>query len=298
MRTAVRPSYDAGEGADKAFWISFADLMTALMVLFLMVMAVALLSITRTAASTNVTPTSTPSPVVSAPVADQPAPPKASDTTDTTESDAIKQLMKQLAQAVDATPGVQLDARRHVIDFGDRARFPTGSHRLDADSAKLLRQFVPQLLAVTDSELGRRWVSRVVVEGFADSRGDYLFNLNLSLQRAQRVLCALLNSYVANYLVRRRVATHVTVGIISRLPVPLVTRESPWFDELFVAAATLEGGDDAAAAAVVQAAAAQAYGLSEDDLVHVLGTFPLVPADQRAAGIDVFVSRTRQRSCR
>lgn len=198
MRTAVRPSYDAGEGADKAFWISFADLMTALMVLFLMVMAVALLSITRTAASTTATPTTTPtttpSPVVSAPVADQPAPPKRSDTTDTTESDAIKQLMKQLAQAVDATPGVQLDARRHVIDFGDRARFPTGSHRLDADSAKLLRQFVPQLLAVTDSELGRRWVSRVVVEGFADSRGDYLFNLNLSLQRAQRVLCALLDA--------------------------------------------------------------------------------------------------------
>ena len=191
MRTAVRPRYDAGEGADKAFWISFADLMTALMVLFLMVMAVALLSITRSASSTSATPTATPSPVVSAPVADQPAPPA---TTDSTESEAIRQLMKQLAQAVDATPGVQLDARRHVIDFGDRARFPTGSHRLDADSAKLLRQFVPQLLAVTDSELGRRWVSRVVVEGFADSRGDYLFNLNLSLQRAQRVLCALLDA--------------------------------------------------------------------------------------------------------
>ena len=191
MRAAVRPRYDAGEGADKAFWISFADLMTALMVLFLMVMAVALLSITRSASSTNVTPTSTPSQVVSAPVADLPAPPA---TTESAESEAIRQLMKQLAQAVDATPGVQLDARRHVIDFGDRARFPTGSHRLDADSAKLLRLFVPQLLAVTESELGRRWVSRVVVEGFADSRGDYLFNLNLSLQRAQRVLCALLDA--------------------------------------------------------------------------------------------------------
>ena len=197
MRTAVRPRYDAGEGADKAFWISFADLMTALMVLFLMVMAVALLSITRTASSTSTTPTTTPSQIVSAPVADLPAPPaitNTTNTTDTAESEAIKQLMKQLAQAVDATPGVQLDARRHVIDFGDRARFPTGSHRLDADSAKLLRQFVPQLLAVTESELGRRWVSRVVVEGFADSRGDYLFNLNLSLQRAQRVLCALLDA--------------------------------------------------------------------------------------------------------
>ena len=187
MRTPVRPSYDPGDGADKAFWISFADLMTALMVLFLMVMAVALLSITRTASSASAASTTTLAPST-------PALPAQPDTADSVETDAITQLIKQLARAVDATPGVQLDARRHVIDFGDRARFLTGSHRLDADSAKLLRQFVPQLLAVTESELGRRWVSRVVVEGFADSRGDYLFNLNLSLQRAQRVLCALLDA--------------------------------------------------------------------------------------------------------
>ena len=188
MRTPVRPSYDPGDGADKAFWISFADLMTALMVLFLMVMAVALLSITRTASNSSAASTTTPSPSPS------PSPSALPDIAGSVETDAITQLIEQLARAVDATPGVQLDARRHVIDFGDRARFLTGSHRLDADSAKLLRQFVPQLLAVTESELGRRWVSRVVVEGFADSRGDYLFNLNLSLQRAQRVLCALLDA--------------------------------------------------------------------------------------------------------
>ena len=34
--------------AEKPFWISFADLMTALMVLFLLVMSVALLSVTKT----------------------------------------------------------------------------------------------------------------------------------------------------------------------------------------------------------------------------------------------------------
>ncbi|MFY8042587.1 MAG: flagellar motor protein MotB, partial [Rhodoferax sp.] len=97
-----------------------------------------------------------------------------------------------IAAAVDASPGVNFDARRHVIDFGDRARFQTASHRLDAGSAKLLREFIPQLLVITESALGQRWVRRVVVEGFADPRGDYLYNLNLSLQRAQRVLCTLL----------------------------------------------------------------------------------------------------------
>jgi outer membrane protein OmpA-like peptidoglycan-associated protein len=174
------------EGDDKAFWISFADLMTALMVLFLVVMAVALLTITR--AQTAPTPPvpkpapPTPKTEVSKPV--------------TPEVEEIERLIKQVAAAVDAAPGVNFNARRHVIDFGDRARFETGSHRLDAASAKLLRDFVPQLLTITQSELGQRWVRRVVVEGFADTRGNYLYNLNLSLQRAERVLCTLLDGPV------------------------------------------------------------------------------------------------------
>jgi outer membrane protein OmpA-like peptidoglycan-associated protein len=176
-----------GESADKAFWISFADMMTALMVLFLMVMAVALLAITQPQ------PTSTQKTQVVKPEPTPPEPVKQPvKTPGDAQTDAVEKLMQQVAAAVEGTPGVQLDARRHVIDFGDRARFQTGSHRLDADSARLLRRFVPQLLAVTQTELGKRWVNRVVVEGFADPRGDYLYNLNLSLQRAQRVLCALL----------------------------------------------------------------------------------------------------------
>ena len=115
---------------------------------------------------------------------------------------------------------------------------------------------------------------------------------------AQRVLCALLNSYVANYLVRRRVSTHVTAGIMGRLPVPLVTRMSPWFEPLYDAAATLERRDDVAASALVQATAAEVYGLGPDDLAHVLATFPLIPADERAGVMEAFVSGTPQRSSR
>jgi outer membrane protein OmpA-like peptidoglycan-associated protein len=173
-----------GEGDDKAFWISFADLMTALMVLFLVVMAVALLTITRAQTS--------PSPPV--PKTAPPTPKTEVAKPATPEIEEIKKLLQQVAAAVDAAPGVRLDARRHVIDFGDRARFETGSHRLDSASAKLLREFVPQLLAITQTELGQRWVRRVVVEGFADPRGSYLYNLNLSLQRAERVICTLLDS--------------------------------------------------------------------------------------------------------
>lgn len=188
-----------GESADKAFWISFADMMTALMVLFLMVMAVALLAITQPQPPQPVKAEivkpepAKPEPAKVEPLKAEPSAPVVQTTADP-QTEAIQKLMQQVAVAVEGAPGVQLDARRHVIHFGDRARFQTGSHRLDADSAALLRRFVPQLLAVTQTELGRRWVHRVVVEGFTDTRGDYLYNLNLSLQRAQRVLCALVDS--------------------------------------------------------------------------------------------------------
>lgn len=42
--------------------------------------------------------------------------------------------------------------------------------------------------------MGQKWLKRIVVEGFADQRGTYLHNLNLSLQRSERVLCILLES--------------------------------------------------------------------------------------------------------
>lgn len=176
-----------GESADKAFWISFADLMTALMVLFLTLMIVALMSITRSQMASR-----TESASKSMPPAPRPSSLQAEHLPPGPDPSAVQMLMTQMARVVETTPGVSLDAQLRVIDFGDRARFQTGSHELDAASARLLREFVPRLLEVTESQAGRQWVSRVVVEGFADFRGDYLYNLNLSLQRGQRVLCALL----------------------------------------------------------------------------------------------------------
>lgn len=158
----------AKDEAEKPFWISFADLMTALMVLFLVVMSVALLSVTKTVSE--------------------------AERAKAQRERAIDQLLDQVKQAADRYPGITVDKSRNVIDFGDRARFDTASHHLNPEQAKLLRAFVPEVLAIAGSDSGKRWVKHIVVEGFADQRGAYLYNLNLSLQRSQRVLCVLLAS--------------------------------------------------------------------------------------------------------
>jgi len=97
----------------------------------------------------------------------------------------------------------------------------------------------------------------------------------------QHVLCGLLNSYVANYFVRFRVNTHVTVSLVSRLPVPLLHLGEPLFTELATLVRALLNGaapaEEMEEYAHLQALVAHLYGCSSDELEHLLSTFPLVP---------------------
>jgi hypothetical protein len=97
---------------------------------------------------------------------------------------------------------------------------------------------------------------------------------------AQHVLCGLLNSYVANYLVRFRVNTHVTASLVSRLHVPLLSPGDPAFVRIQTLVRTLVRSDepeDTDAYAELQALVAAIYGLSTADFDRVLSSFPLIP---------------------
>ena len=158
MRSRSASRHHNREEGEKPFWISFSDLMSALMVLFLVALTVALLAITHEISE--------------------------SDRHKAEQEEEISDFLTRLQSKVQEFPGVKL--RGSVIDFGDRARFETNSQE------SLLRSFVPTVLDLARDPLGEKWLKRIVVEGFADARGGYLHNLDLSLRRSERVLCALL----------------------------------------------------------------------------------------------------------
>jgi hypothetical protein len=123
-------------------------------------------------------------------------------------------------------------------------------------------------------------------------------------ETSQHVLCALMNSLVANYLVRLRVTTHVTVALVSRLPMPKPVRGSAAFEALAsgareleqLARATAHDGRPLEAGALepsavwarMQALAARTCDVTRSELEHVLSTFPLVDADARGAVLSAF----------
>lgn len=104
-------------------------------------------------------------------------------------------------------------------------------------------------------------------------------------EEAQQFLCGVLNSYVANYLIRMRVSTHVTTAIVARLPAPRPPRTDPRFGRVVRCARRLAAEDDGDRLAELNAAVASLYGIGRSELEHVLETFPLVPIAERTAAL-------------
>jgi len=164
FRSAAIGRKKSDNDAESPFWISFADQMTALMVLFLIALTVALYAVTEKVSEAE----------------QQKA----------ARQQEITAFLQRLRQLTETQTGITL--RVTAIDFGDRARFEHNSHRINEAQSRLLSSFAPQVLALARDPLGQRWLKRISVVGFADASGNYLHNLNLSLQRSERVLCVLL----------------------------------------------------------------------------------------------------------
>ncbi|MDR5760698.1 flagellar motor protein MotB [Caballeronia sp. LZ035] len=185
---ARRRSRDDGE---KPFWISFSDLMTALMVLFLVALSVALLAVTKQVSE--------------------------AEREEKQRTEQISALMREIRRMASQFDGVSVIGT--TIDFGPRGRFEReGQNTLSEPQRALLRQFSPLLIEqLRTTEAGKNWFKRATVEGYASRSGKYLFNLNLSLERSERVLCELLrdpghDEAALSFADRTLVATRFFVG--------------------------------------------------------------------------------------
>jgi outer membrane protein OmpA-like peptidoglycan-associated protein len=157
---------DEGE---KPFWISYADLMTAMMVLFLVVMVASLSAVTQKIQEIE-----------------QGEKARGADIQRLCESLQLKSLAKNQT--------IQVDCKDNRISFGEAGRFASNRYNLNAQGQNALQDVVPLVLDVANSPEGEKWLKQIVIEGFTDTKGSYLYNLHLSLQRSQWVMCSLLDS--------------------------------------------------------------------------------------------------------
>lgn len=154
--------------AERPFWISYADLMTAMMTLCLVAMAVTILAMNqelkRELSGEEV---------------------RAKEIRDV--CDSIKNNLKNVS-------AIHVNCTDNRIDFGEAGRFDYNGYRLKPEAEGYLGMLVPVVLEAASSDVGKKWLKQVVIEGYTDTQGPYLYNLYLSLQRSYWVMCALVDT--------------------------------------------------------------------------------------------------------
>ena len=151
------------------FWISFADLMTACMTLFLVVMAVTILALQK----------KYDNPIM-----------EVKKREDSIENCSIE--LKRVAKTEFPDAKIEYYKGDSIrIDLGSVVKFESGEYEISKKGRHFLREYIPTVLNAVKSKQCKAYFRRVVVEGYTDIDGTYMTNLQLSLKRSSEVVCAL-----------------------------------------------------------------------------------------------------------
>ena len=126
------------------------------------------------------------------------------------------------------------------------------------------------------------------------------------------LFCAIVNSLVADYILRQRVTAHLTFFLLNQIPVPRVSKHghtsegiihrvaelictTPEFDVLANSVGlkghkqdAIDSAERDTLRAELDGLIAHLYGLTETEFAHILSTFPLVPDPVKVAAQNAY----------
>ncbi len=176
--------------------------------------------------------------------------------------------------------------RVHIARTSTRISQKTAERLLDAAATFMRPRLAYRDVASSTNRLSL--IAAILPAGVVTTHSLFCLKTRLSGDN-QAFLCGMLNSFVANYLVRLVMTTHLGSATVESLRVPRPQYDAPWFEEVVELTRALEIRGSRSAQARLQALAAQCYGLSGGDFEHVLRTFPLVDESERAEALDEFM---------
>ena len=145
------------------YWMSFADMMSALLMVFVLLLAVVVFDYREDLAEKE----------------------QQIEDIKGVKNDIIAALM---AEFEDSNIDLVIDPNTGAIQLATNILYAYNSAEITAEGKKTLAQFIPKYLDILLQGKYRDDIASIIIEGHADNTGEYLYNLGLSQERAFSVL--------------------------------------------------------------------------------------------------------------
>lgn len=96
------------------------------------------------------------------------------------------------------------------IQFASDVFFAFNSYQVSPAGVKSLKSFIPAYISVLLSPKYRHDISAIVVEGYTDRQGTYLYNLNLSQERALSVVDTIFSPAFGSFPYQTELQKYIT----------------------------------------------------------------------------------------
>lgn len=123
------------------------------------------------------------------------------------------QLVKDLKDEFSGSPlGIEVDEKTGAIIFDTEILFEYDKAVLKEQSFQFLNEFVPKYLDVLLASGYEDYISEIIIEGHTDRDGTYLYNLELSQQRAYSVAQYILSDQFPYKNIQQHLQEKLTVN--------------------------------------------------------------------------------------